>query len=233
MVAFDHLLVQLDGDTKGMRELAPLLISEAMSGNHYRGREWLMKELPHDSWRWPEFERQWGERQQSAYAAALVNIQVMADSQVLDALRMQDLRKLAAGRAKGRGKQDLIEALKTNLPGEDLLALISQGRQLLMDALPDPYKFDYAEQCEVFIHRLSALAYSKRNLEELRESPVLDQMKAVFRAGGTMNTPKTCILRNGQTYALNDPELGTLAPCGRLDCSCLISTVIEGWRRNV
>lgn len=229
---FESLLAQLDGDIRGLREMAPLLISEAMSGNHYRGREWMQKDLPEGSWRWPEFERQWGDRQRTQHAQRVAEIHGMQDGELLETLRLQDLRKLAAGRVKGRSKAELIEALQTVLDQNEFIVLVGQGRHVLLDALPDPCRFDYSEQCDVFLRRLTSLAYGRRNLEELRASPIHDQMKAVFRPGGAMNTPKECILRNGKTYALNDPELDTLTPCGRLDCGCSISTAIDGWRRT-
>lgn len=229
----DSLLMQLDGDTRLLREMAKLLISEAVSGNHHRGRVRMQKELVEGSWRWPEFERQWGERQRAENGEHVTKIRGMQAGDVLDALRLQDLRKLAAGQVKARSKAELIEALQISLAPEAFHALVEQGRHSLLEALPDPDCFDYGEQCSVFLHRLTALAYGKRNLEELRASPMREQLKAVFRAGGTMNTPKACILRNGHTFALNDPQLDALAPCGRLDCSCSISTAVEGWRRSL
>lgn len=226
--AFDRILSEIEGDKDLLSKHANVLLGYATRGD-YQGRYAMAGLVPESCWQWPAYDEQilHPQRAQRQWEVDVIIGEVPAV--LLTRLKLDELRVISAGRAKGKNKRELIERLLQVISGNEIDQLITTTRSKLVDDIIH-WKPRYEDRCTWFLRRLAMYAFSADRQLSFKNSMAMDlNLRASFMAGNPEKTPKQCLEMDGKVVEFDDPLLAEKSPCDRLDCSCYWSVTASGF----
>ncbi len=186
----------------------------------------LEQVLPENSLIWPPYEIEIAIRQEASYEKELGQIKSMSSSELLETLKIADLKEiyLRVVRAKPKAKLrkgELISELEKILPDDEKDSI----QNTLIISLPDPNKVEYRRKLQSFVRRFNILRYGiLRNQQRLSISSRRKYWQ--FKASVLAEAPPGCKEIDGITKKWDDDFwVSHPVPCHQFDCSCRIDSL--------
>lgn len=226
--AFERLMSEIEGDIDTLWCHSHVLIEYARRGD-YQGRYAMAGMVPEHCWRWPAYEEQivQPERQARQWEKSVIDDESPAS--LLTRIKLEELRHIANGRAKGKSKGELVERLMQVVHPEEIAELVSVTRMRLLSDIAE-WRPRYEDRCAWFLRRLASYGFSAGTKENLKRSVTSGaNIKAKFLPAPRERTLPECWELIGKVLPVDAPELDYLGPCWKLDCACVWSPAASGF----
>lgn len=217
--AFDRLLSEIEGDKSNFIANSELFINFAKTAD-YKGRYAVSGLVSESDWYWPAYYEQVVLEARKSRQWEVDLIKKEDAYKLLTRLKVDELKKIANGKAKGKNKKEIVDRLISSLEATELTYLIETTRSMLVDSILNLTP-KYEDRCAYFLRRLGHYYFSMRNAEEMRKSyNKMANIDAEFLAGNSEKTPIECMKNHGMKFGISEADFLGKAPCERLNCSC-------------